>query len=60
MSALAQSRLIQAETAISLSRERKRPGFWRRFIRHRPAFAGFLFIVLIGGGSATHALGLAV
>ena len=36
----------------------RRPGFWRRFWRHRPAFAGFFFLVclatVVGVGPMIH------
>lgn len=51
MSAVAQSQVMQPGAAVALGQERKRPGFWRRFIRHRLAFAGFVFVVLIGAAA---------
>ena len=49
MSALAhEPQLLAAEAPNALDRQRARPGFWRRFIRHRLAFTGFLFVTLIG------------
>jgi peptide/nickel transport system permease protein len=50
MSAIAGSPAIpaDAQVALGLGLGRTRPGFWRRFARHRLAFAGFVFIVVIG------------
>lgn len=51
MSAVAGSGVIGAGVPDALGRERTRPGFWRRFIRHRLAFAGFVFVVLISAAA---------
>jgi peptide/nickel transport system permease protein len=51
MTSIAQPRAMPAETAIPLGRARNRPGFWRRFLRHRLAFAGFVFVLFIASAS---------
>jgi peptide/nickel transport system permease protein len=33
--------------ALALAEVRKRPGFWKRFIRHRPALAGMIFLIVV-------------
>jgi peptide/nickel transport system permease protein len=33
--------------SLALAEVRKRPGFWQRFIRHRPALAGMVFLIAI-------------
>jgi peptide/nickel transport system permease protein len=47
MSSIAQPQVLPADSARPIARERTRPGFWHRFMRHRLAFAGFVFILLI-------------
>jgi peptide/nickel transport system permease protein len=44
MSALAGAAAIAGQEAGPLTRVRKRPSFGRRFMRHRLAFIGFLFV----------------
>lgn len=47
MSSIARVQVAPIEAARAVARERTRPGFWKRFIRHRVAFAGFVFLLAI-------------
>jgi len=49
MSSPALERVVQLTPVTFV--ERRPPGFWRRFLRHRLAFAGMVFVVLVGVGS---------
>ncbi len=51
MISIAQSRLATAEESSPLTRIRQRPSFGRRFMKHRLAFAGFIFVMLISGAA---------
>jgi peptide/nickel transport system permease protein len=51
MSAITRSDVVYEGSPASLGRERKRPGFWRRFMRHRLAFTGFVFVVVISAAA---------
>jgi peptide/nickel transport system permease protein len=48
MSSIAQTQPMPVDAVRAIARERTRPGFWKRFIRHRFAFAGLIFLAFIG------------
>jgi peptide/nickel transport system permease protein len=48
MSTIAQSQPAPVDAVRAINRERKRPGFWKRFSRHKLALAGLIFLAFIG------------
>ncbi|MCC6792904.1 MAG: hypothetical protein IT336_14530, partial [Thermomicrobiales bacterium] len=51
MSTIAGAPTMPVDATRAIARERKRPGFWRRFTRHKLAFAGLIFLAFIGAAA---------